>query len=320
MQLTTLINGMSEADFFTALNNNIQYSRFNNCDFDLVTSSMPGTEIVSKINGNFTANKVKYKFSPETTDLSVGMSGADLIAYLNQNYINLDNTLKLKTIKPMFTLKSDDGSNADLIDGLPYCATNNITGCTYMLYENIDQGGGYLSTASMQTMDAGGWEFGSHGTLAWGTGGFDPDEEADLLTSRNAIEAVIGSGKCKTFSIHGAWDDLVGDYAKRYFEADLSNGGEGFSNLNGTNIDPFNILSMMIGQNGGFIDISTELGRERMYQAFDIIAENNGWFIAIIHGWSDAVQDLMDEWLEYCEEKGIDVVSVAEGLDSLIMR
>lgn len=131
--MTTIIVGMTPAQFITALNNNF-------CSVgDIITDILTGAELNTAINNNF--NIIDGALSITTTDVAIGMTGSSYISTLNLNYTKYYDIPKAIGTKTGTTAQIYATTQA-IIDSDP--VTTKVP--FLPSFSNLDPTGNYLST------------------------------------------------------------------------------------------------------------------------------------------------------------------------------
>lgn len=309
MALTTLVSGMNSLDFINAVKNNGQCSRYNNCAYTGVETTDTGAEFVQTLNADSVAATAQYRFSPVRQDVSVGMSGSQLLSILNANYSNLENTLLLKTTVPMLTIRLDDGTGGDNTWNTYFNSKGkHFTSC--ILYELLNTSG-YLTTANLQTISSAGHEIQSHGIVEDINLLSDAEKETALQSTRADIESIVGVGNVPGFSVHGYKSLDLKPFVKKFYKWNCS-----WWNPTGDPEDLINPAEFDLLQLQSILDTNITLTTALI----DAVIAARGWLIYVEHSWSQGRQDILDVVIPYCNTNGVAVVSIKEGIESCVLK
>jgi peptidoglycan/xylan/chitin deacetylase (PgdA/CDA1 family) len=132
-----------------------------------------------------------------------------LVGATSETY-SYDGLLGGVTSTPAILFAFDDGLSSIYSQAYPILAAKHIKATLYMISDQIG-GGGYVTAANLQTLDAAGWDIGNHtkahADLNTRT---EAQQESDLSACKAALDALgLTRASMHVAYPHGLWDDNV---------------------------------------------------------------------------------------------------------------
>jgi peptidoglycan/xylan/chitin deacetylase (PgdA/CDA1 family) len=324
--MTTIIEGMTPGEFLTAINANFSYLTYD----EAVITNILLADGIDKIKTNFDNLFAKKINTTTITDIVAGMSSANHLSKINENFINIDYSQKVKVDRPILTIRFDDGWKSIYDGWFPVTEDLGINAVMPVLSSHIGDsylGIDFMSWANALTLETAGWEIIGHGTTYIST--YDTETEAQVIADMLACKAAIKANglSCEGFAGHVESGDypgmnLINKKLFKYGQNDLYPDGESYP-INPVNMD-INFLKLVaIDGNANHqarnYNITNAIGKANVKAALDITATQDRWMIIVLHGYVAEQEAPFREIVAYANTIGLTIATSKEVYENYLI-
>ena len=244
------------------------------------------------------------------------------VTYDDDGYVALG---VLKTTKPMFTIRIDDGYQNAYDDWRSFFNRLGINPTMNIHSQLVGTSNGYdfMAWDDIKMLVSEGWEIQSTGQYDnnWNTDVTQAEHEYELYHSKTEIE--IQGITCNHLvpNKHGQANMASRYFAKKYGFYTCHCGWE-YGDVNGCNpqtIDKFNLCAMS-GDLFGIYNLEDADNTEEIAAVkaqLDDAVTNNAWAIIYIHSWAAQLQAALDEIITYANDIGIEIMTMDKALENI---